>query len=86
MVQNADLLIILGTRLSIRQVGYAYELLAPKAYKVMVDIDRAEQQKPTLSINLPIHADLSEFIDKLSVRLDSLTLPDFPVGDNGVGR
>lgn len=77
MVQNADLLIILGSRLSIRQVGYAYELLAPKAYKVMVDIDRAEQQKPTLSINLPIHADLSEFIDKLSVRLESMTLPDF---------
>lgn len=64
MVQNADLLIVLGTRLSIRQVGYAYDLLAPKAYKVMVDIDLAEMEKPTLSIDLPIHANLSEFIDK----------------------
>ena len=77
MVQNADLLIVLGTRLSIRQVGYAYELLAPKAFKVMVDIDRAELQKPTLEINLPIHMDLSEFIDKMSAKLKNMDLPDY---------
>lgn len=66
MVQNSDLLIILGTRLSIRQVSYAYDLLAPKACKVMVDIDLAEMQKPTLDIDLPIHCNLSEFIDKMT--------------------
>lgn len=77
MVQNADLLIVLGTRLSIRQVSYAYDLLAPRAYKVMVDIDLAEMEKPTLSIDLPIHADLREFIDKLLARLDGVSLPDF---------
>ena len=65
MVQNADLLIIMGTRLSIRQVSYAYDLLAPKAYKVMVDIDKAEMMKPTLSIDMPIHVGLDEFIDKM---------------------
>ena len=70
MVQNSDLLIILGTRLSIRQVSYAYDLLAPKAYKVMVDIDKAEMQKPTLSIDMPIHANLSEFIDKMLAKLE----------------
>lgn len=77
MVQNSDLLIVLGTRLSIRQVGYAYDLLAPKAYKVMVDIDRAELQKPTLGINLPVHVNLSEFIDKLFAKIKDLALPDF---------
>ena len=71
MVQNSDLLIVMGTRLSIRQVSYAYDLLAPKAYKVMVDIDLAEMQKPTLSIDLPIHVNLSEFIDKMLVALES---------------
>lgn len=65
MVQNSDLLIVLGTRLSIRQVGYAYDLLAPKAFKVMVDIDKAELHKPTLSIDLPIHADLRYALDAL---------------------
>lgn len=78
MVQNSDLLIILGTRLSIRQVSYAYDLLAPKAYKVMVDIDLAEMQKPTLSIDLPIHVNLSEFIDKMQEAvLGENALPDF---------
>lgn len=78
MVQNSDLLIIMGTRLSIRQVSYAYDLLAPKAYKVMIDIDQAEMQKPTLSIDMPIHVNLSEFVDKMLAAIDGeITLPDF---------
>ena len=77
MVQNSDLLVIMGTRLSIRQVGYAYELLAPNAYKVMVDIDLAEMQKPTLNIDLPIHANLTEFIDKFYNAITDVSLPDF---------
>lgn len=71
MVQNSDLLIVMGTRLSIRQVSYAYDLLAPKAYKVMVDIDLAEMEKPTLSIDMPIHANLFEFIDKMNVAINN---------------
>jgi acetolactate synthase-1/2/3 large subunit len=78
MVQNSDLLIVMGTRLSIRQVSYAYDLLAPKAFKVMVDIDQAEMQKPTLSIDMPIHANLVEFIGKMQKAVDSENnLPDF---------
>lgn len=77
MVQNSDLLIVMGTRLSIRQVSYAYDLLAPKAYKVMVDIDLAEMEKPTLNIDMPIHVNLSEFIDKMLVAIESENnLPD----------
>ena len=78
MVQNSDLLIIMGTRLSIRQVSYAYDLLAPEAYKVMVDIDLAEMEKPTLNIDMPIHVNLSEFIDKMLKMLEGeTTLPSF---------
>ena len=78
MVQNSDLLIVMGTRLSIRQVSYAYDLLAPKAFKVMVDIDLAEMQKPTLNIDMPIHVNLSEFIDKMLAALDGeQELPKF---------
>ncbi len=78
MVQNSDLLIVLGTRLSIRQVSYAYDLLAPKAYKVMVDADLAEMQKPTLSIDMPIHCGLTEFIDKFEAAIENEPdMPDF---------
>jgi thiamine pyrophosphate protein TPP binding domain protein len=77
MVQNSDLLIILGTRLSIRQISYAYDLFAPKAYKIMVDIDDAELEKPTLSIDLKIHADLRDFLDSLIIRLQHFQSPSF---------
>jgi acetolactate synthase-1/2/3 large subunit len=61
-VQNSDLLLILGCRLNIRLVSYNWENFAPRAYKVMVDIDAAELKKPTLRIDLPIHADLQDFL------------------------
>jgi len=59
-VQNADFLLVLGSRLNIRQVGYNWKSFARAAYTVMIDVDRAELAKPTLSIDLPIHADLAE--------------------------
>jgi acetolactate synthase-1/2/3 large subunit len=77
MVQNSDLLIILGTRLSIRQVSYAFDLFAPKAYKVMVDIDDAEMNKPTLSIDMKLHADLKDFLDILKLKIENENLSDF---------
>lgn len=77
MVQSSDLLIIMGTRLSIRQVSYAYDLFAPRAYKVMIDVDAAEMAKPTLSIDLKIHSDLRYAVDKLLELTKGITLPDF---------
>lgn len=62
-VQNADLLLVLGCRLNIRQISYAWKHFARAAFKIMVDVDRAELKKPTLSIDLPIHADLGDFFD-----------------------
>jgi acetolactate synthase I/II/III large subunit len=63
-VQNADLLLVLGCRLNIRQISYAWEHFARAAYKIMVDVDAAELKKPTLKIDLPIHADLGAFLDR----------------------
>lgn len=60
-VQNADFLLVLGSRLNIRQVGYNWQAFAREAYKVMVDVDAAELAKPTLSIDLPVCSDLKDF-------------------------
>lgn len=62
-VQNADLVIILGCRLNIRQISYNWGSFARHAKKVMIDVDRAELDKPTLNIDLKIHADLRDFFD-----------------------
>src|SRR6185369_17213126 len=75
-VQNADLLIVLGCRLNIRQVSYNFASFARAAKKIMVDVDAAELGKPTLSIDMPIHADLATFLPALLEELDGYESPD----------
>lgn len=65
-VQNSDLVLILGSRLNIRQVSYNWQSFARHAYRVMVDIDEAEMQKPYLKIDYPIHSDLKVFLRTLN--------------------
>ncbi len=69
-VQNADLLLILGCRLNIRQISYNWDSFARGALQIMVDADQAELTKPTLSIDLPIHADLNDFLDALETEME----------------
>ena len=72
-VQNADLLLILGSRMSIPNVGYQSHLFSPNSIKIMVDIDQEEMDKPTIKIDYPINEDLHKFMSKLLV---TLTLAD----------
>jgi len=74
-VQRADLLLVLGCRLNIRQISYNFAAFAPLAKKIMVDIDAAELRKPTLSIDMPIHADLKSFLAVLIEELEEYQPP-----------
>lgn len=65
VVQNADCLLVLGSRLNIRQISYNYPDFAPKAYKIIVDIDRNELLKPTVHADLPVWGDVREVIADL---------------------
>lgn len=65
VVQNADLLFVLGCRLNIRQISYNYKEFAPKAFKIVVDIDNNELYKPTIHVDMPIWADLKDVVDDL---------------------
>lgn len=64
-IQNADLILAVGTRISIRQVGYNWQTWARAAEVIMVDIDQAELKKPTLHVELPVWADARDFLTKL---------------------
>jgi acetolactate synthase I/II/III large subunit len=64
-VQNADVLLILGSRLNIRQTSYNWRSFAPGAFKIQVDIDPAEFRKPTVRPDLGIHCDLKRFLREL---------------------
>lgn len=65
-IQNADLIIAIGTRISIRQVGYNWATWAPKAKVIMVDIDQAEMKKHTIHVDMPVWADAKDFLSKLN--------------------
>ncbi|WP_290148035.1 thiamine pyrophosphate-binding protein [uncultured Dubosiella sp.] len=71
-IQNADLILAIGTRISIRQVGYNWKTWAREAEVIMVDIDQAELKKPTLHVEMPIWADAKDFLSKMN---ESLTQP-----------
>ena len=64
-IQNSDLILAVGTRISIRQVGYNWQSWARAAEVIMVDIDQAEMKKPTLHVEMPIWADAKDFLTKL---------------------
>lgn len=64
-IQNADLILAVGTRISIRQVGYNWKTWARAAEVIMVDIDQGEMKKPTLHVDMPIWADAKDFLTKL---------------------
>jgi acetolactate synthase-1/2/3 large subunit len=65
-VQNADVVLVLGCRLNIRLVSYNFRSFAPRAHRIMVDVDAAELDKPTLSMQQRIHADLAEFLPRFA--------------------
>jgi acetolactate synthase-1/2/3 large subunit len=64
-VQNADLVLAIGTRISIRQVGYNWKSWAREAKVIMVDIDKAEMYKPTVHVDMRIWADAKDFLLKI---------------------
>lgn len=69
-VQNCDLLLSLGSRLSIRQVGYNYPTWAREAYVIYNDIDAEELKKPTVHVDMPVHADVKDLLEKMEMVLE----------------
>jgi acetolactate synthase I/II/III large subunit len=70
-IQNADVLLILGSRLNIRQVSYNWKDFARNAYKIQVDIDPAEFDKPTVKPDLPVTADVKMFLEELNRQIEA---------------
>lgn len=70
-IQNSDLVLSLGSRLSIRQVGYNYKTWAREAFVIVNDIDDEELKKPSIHADMRIHADVKELLTVLEEVLDS---------------
>lgn len=65
-VQNADLIIALGSRLSTSSIGHDAAQFGRNAKKIVVDIDMKELEKPGVCIDLKVNEDVKKFILALS--------------------
>jgi acetolactate synthase-1/2/3 large subunit len=61
-IQNSDLILSIGARLSLPQIGYEYSEFGRAAVKIYVDIDPFELQKFEIQPDLPICADAGDFL------------------------
>lgn len=64
-MQNADLIISIGSRLSVAAVGHEYHLFAREAKIIVIDIDPYEHKKKTINIDKFINSDALFFLKKL---------------------
>ena len=86
-IQNSDLVFSVGSRLSIRQVGYNYKTWARAAYTIVNDIDIEELKKPSVHVDMPVHADAKDLLEALERVLDKEGhLPVFGGGEGLPGR
>jgi acetolactate synthase-1/2/3 large subunit len=65
-IQQADLLLVIGSRLSIPVTGYNSKDFAPNSVKIMVDIDYNEIHKHTLKIDYPVVGNIADFVLELA--------------------
>ena len=76
-LQASDCVLVLGSRLNIRQTSYNWQAFARNAWVAQVDVDAAELCKPTLRPDLGVEADLRDFLDVLEQELARAPLPSF---------
>ena len=63
-VMSADVLLVLGSRLSKRQLGKEVSQYAPNAFMIQVDIDEHELPH-VVAPDIQIHADLKDFLNQI---------------------
>lgn len=76
-LQSADLILVLGSRLNIRQTSYNWDSFGKNAWIAQVDIDAAELRKPGVRADEPVVADVMDFIDAMERELGAQALPDY---------
>lgn len=75
--QTCDLFISLGARLDYGQTAYNHGHFAPRAQRVVVDIDAAEIAKLQMSLAVSLCADAGDFLRELSRLTQGVAWPDW---------
>lgn len=67
-IQNCDLLLSIGSHLSIQLTGTMYDAFAREAKRIVVDIDPAELENQTVRVDLSIQCDAKKFLEEILKR------------------
>lgn len=89
VIQNADLLICLGTRLSQNLTGGVLEKFAPGAHIAMIDIDRGELDKFDgygIKVETRIHSSMQEFLAASALLMTAVSEPDIKNWEEKIDR
>ncbi|HEX6770660.1 MAG TPA: thiamine pyrophosphate-binding protein [Acidobacteriaceae bacterium] len=70
LMQQADLLIALGTRLGLQQTGFNWQQFVPLGKVVQVECDRAELEKGHPRVDLPVCGDANDVLDFIARQSD----------------
>lgn len=76
-LQNSDLVIVIGSRLNIRQTSYNWDSFAKNAWIVQVDVDTTELYKPGVQAQLRVNADAKVFLSTLMSLISQNKLPNY---------
>ncbi len=76
-LQAADFLLVIGSRLNLRQISYNWSRFAPAAFVVQLDIDLAELAQPYVCLALAVEADARGFLHTLAQQALAHAMPDF---------
>lgn len=76
-VQNSDLFLSIGSRISLAVTGWAYNDFVRNAKKIVVDIDKSELTKPVIKPDLTINSESKEFIREMLKQLEDYDAKDF---------
>jgi acetolactate synthase-1/2/3 large subunit len=70
-IQMADFILVLGSSLHVTTTGYELDLFAPKAMKILVDLDIGTLAKEQLNVQMKLCVSLSKFIPELSSYIET---------------
>lgn len=70
-IQNSDCLLAIGVGLNVQKIGFNAAGFAPKAYKIVVDIDEAQLKHQVLQPDLAIQADAADVLREMLAQLET---------------
>jgi len=65
-IHEADLLLVIGARLDVRQTGSCTDKFAPKGKVIRIDLDSSELEYPRVRSDIMVHSDAKTALDLLN--------------------